>query len=158
MAVRTKSKRSCRSLTEEEAAAASLAGVLLNLSDGLGAKDALWIRVLGAALGEEVLRLHRHARLVPCLQVFREHSAILRVTALGRKWADAHKNVRLVQIRLDFRRGDDTITKGVLSELESRFDATARSSTRTSSRSFIGVFFRAARSSTSSARICLVFR
>ena len=40
MAVRTKSKRSCRSLTEEEAAAASLAGVLLNLSDGLGAKDA----------------------------------------------------------------------------------------------------------------------
>ena len=36
----TKSKRRCRSLTEEEAAAASLAGVLLNLSDGLGAEDA----------------------------------------------------------------------------------------------------------------------
>ena len=46
MAVRTKSKRSCRSLTEEEAAAASLAGVLLNLSDGLGAEDARGVLAL----------------------------------------------------------------------------------------------------------------
>ena len=69
MAVRTKSKRSCRSLTEEEAAAASLAGVLLNLSDGLGAKDARGVfaleriaeglqRAVAAAVVVELAKLH----------------------------------------------------------------------------------------------------
>ena len=56
-------------LTEEEAAAASLAGVILNLSDGLGAKDARGVfaleriakgpqRAVAAAVVVELAKLH----------------------------------------------------------------------------------------------------